>query len=130
MSAKLIRCLQIRFAAVAGSLPAVQDDPELELKRLGDLCQNVTALRRGDLAAERLSVEQQRLALEKSRTEAELEKYCWEWTKRPEVQAKLYPHRDPDKIRRDVDAIISHKLLGTPFPTAVAEDCEDPAALI
>src|SRR5436190_8394990 len=31
MSAKLIRCLQIRCAAVAGSLPPVQDDPELEL---------------------------------------------------------------------------------------------------
>ena len=130
MSAKLIRCLQIRYAAVAGSLPAVQDDPELELKRLGDLCQNVTALRRGDLAAERLSIEQQRLALEKARTESELEKYCWEWAKRPDVQAKLYPHRNPDQIRRDVDAIISHKLLGTPFPTPPAEDCEDPAILI
>src|SRR4051812_15515339 len=68
--------------------------------------------------------------LEKSLTEAELDKYCWEWTKRPEVQAKLFPHRDPDQIRRDVDAIISHKLLGTPFPNAAAENCEDPACLI
>src|SRR3954462_4753953 len=130
MSAKLIRCLQIRYAAVAGSLPAVEDNPELELKRLGDLCQNLTALRRGDLAAERLSVEQQRLALEKARSEAELEKYCWEWTKRPDVQARLYPHRAPDQIHRDVDAIISHKLLGTPFPKTAAEDCEDPAIYI
>ena len=120
MSAKIIRCLQIRYAAVAGSLPAVQDDPELELKRLGDLCQNVSALRRGDLAAERLSVEQQRLALEKSRSEAEFEKAFWEWTKRADVQAKLYPHRNPDQIRRDVDAIINHTLLcPTLQPTTV-----------
>ena len=60
MSAKLIRCLQIRFAAVAGSMPGPNADPEVELRRLGDPCNNLTALRRGDLAAERLSVEQQR----------------------------------------------------------------------
>jgi hypothetical protein len=130
MSAKLVRCLQIRYAAVAGSLPAVHENPELELRRLGELCNNLTALRRGDLAAERLSVEQQRLALEKSRSEADMEKFCWEWTKRPDVQAKLYPNRDPDQIRRDVDAIISHKLLGTPFPNHTAEDSPDPAILI
>ena len=130
MSAKLIRCLQIRYAAVAGSLPAVQDNPEVELRRLGDLCNNLTALRRGDLAAERLSVEQQRLALEKSRSDAEMEKFCWEWAKRPDIQEKLYPNRDPDKIRRDVDRLLSHKLLGIPIPNEAFDESADPAILI
>jgi len=130
MSAKLIRCLQIRYAAVAGSLPAVQDNPEVELRRLGDLCNNLTALRRGDLAAERLSVEQQRLALEKSRADAEMEKYCWEWAKRPDIQEKLYPNRDPDKVRRDVDRLLSHKLLGIPIPNDALDESTDPAILI
>jgi hypothetical protein len=130
MSAKLIRCLQIRYAAVAGSLPAVQDNPELELRRLGDLCNNLTALRRGDLAAERLSVEQQRLALEKSRSGAEVEKLFWEWTKRPDIQEKLYPHRDPEQTRREVERLVNRQLLGIDKPAPELELAIDPAVLI
>ena len=130
MSAKLIRCVQIRYAAVAGSLPAVHDNPEVELRRLGDLCQNLTALRRGDLAAERLSVEQQRLALEKSRSEVEFEKLFWEWTKRPDIQEKLFPHRDPEKIRREVERLVNRQLLGIDKPAPDLDENMDPAILI
>ena len=130
MSAKLIHCLQIRYAAVAGSLPAVNDNPEVELRRLGDLCQNLTALRRGDLAAERLSVEQQRLALEKSRSEVEFEKLFWEWTKRPDIQEKLFPHRDPEKIRREVERLVNRQLLGIDKPAPDLDENMDPAILI
>jgi hypothetical protein len=130
MSAKLIRCLQIRYAAVAGSLPPVHDNPEVELRRLGELCDNLTALRRGDLSAERLSVERERLALEKSRSESELNRLFWEWTKRSDIQQKLYPNRDPDKIRREVDRIISHKMLGIPIPNDALDETTDPAILI
>src|SRR5437868_5500207 len=56
MSAKLIRFLQIRYAALAGSLPAPHEDPEAELARLAGLCTNLTALRRGDLSAQRLTL--------------------------------------------------------------------------
>src|ERR1043166_4948130 len=130
MSAKLIRCLQICYAAVAGSLPPVHDNPEVELRRLGALCNNLSALRRGDLSAERLSIERECLTLEKSRLESEFERLFWEWTKRPDIQQKLRPHRDPDKIRREVDRIISHKMLGIPLPDETLDETADPAILI
>ena len=130
MSAKLIRCLQIRYAAVAGSMPGPSGDPEVELRRLGDLCNNLTALRRGDLTAERLAIERQRLALEKSRSEVEMEKYCWEWTKRPDIQEKLFPHRDPEKIRREVERLVNRQLLGIDKPAPDLDENMDPAILI
>jgi hypothetical protein len=132
MSAKLIRFLQLRYAAVAGSLPAPDEDPEVELRRLSDLCNNLTSMRRGDLSAERLAIEQQRLALEKSRAEKEMENIFWEWTKRPDVQAQLYPHRDPEQHKREVDRMLTHKLLGiAPRDTnGDSAPAEDPAILI
>jgi hypothetical protein len=130
MSSKLMRFLQLRYAAVAGSLPAPSDDPEVELRRLSDLCNNLTAMRRGDLSAERLAIEQQRLALEKSRADQEMEQQFWEWTKRPDVQAKLYPHRDPEKHKRDVDRMLTHKLLGITTRDGEPEETPDPATLI
>ena len=130
MSAKLIRCLQIRYAAVAGSLPPPDDDPDTELRRLSDLSNNLTAMRRGDLSAERLSIEQQRLALEKSRTSQEMEKQFWEWTKRPDIQEKLYPHRDPEKMRREVERMLNRRLLGIRDPGDLPDETAVPAILI
>src|ERR1043166_3963356 len=46
MSAKLIRCLQIRYAAVASALPPVHDNPELELSPLGALSNSQAPLPR------------------------------------------------------------------------------------
>jgi hypothetical protein len=89
-------------------------------------------MRRGDLSAERLAIEQQRLALEKSRTEKEMENLFWEWTQRPEVQAKLYPHRDPEQHKREVDRMLTHKLLGIAprDNNGDSAPAEDPAILI
>jgi hypothetical protein len=130
MSAKLIRCLQIRYAAVAGSLPPVSEDPDTELRRLGDLCNNLTALRRGDLSAERLSIEQQRLAMEKIRTDEEKDQEFWEWTQRPDIQQKLYPLRDKEKIRREVERLLNRRLLGIRDPGELPDEHADPAMLI
>jgi len=130
MSAKLIRCLQIRYAAVAGSMPGPSGDPEVELRRLGDLCNNLTALRRGDLSAERLAIEHERLTLEKSRSEVEFEKLFWDWTKRPDIQEKLFPHRDPEKIRREVERLVNRQLLGIDKPAPDLDENMDPAILI
>jgi hypothetical protein len=116
MSDKLLRMLQIRYAALASNLPPASDDPETELRRLGELCNNLVMLRRGDLSAGRLAVEQERLAMEKVRSDDEKEAEHWEWTKRPDIQAKLYPHRDPDQQRRDVDRLITERLLGIRHP--------------
>jgi hypothetical protein len=65
----LTRALQIRYAALAASLPPPGKNYDTELKRLGELCSNITALRRNDLSAGRLTIEQERLDLEKGRTQ-------------------------------------------------------------
>jgi hypothetical protein len=130
MSAKLIRFLQIRYAALAGSLPAPHEDPEAELARLAGLCTNLTALRRGDLSAQRLTLEHERLTLERSRAVQEQEKLFWSWTQRPDIQEKLYPNRDPDTVRRDVDRLITERMLGIRRNVAPENGTIDPACLI
>ena len=80
----------------------MDDDPETELRRLREFCGDIVALRRGDISAGRLGVAQGRLAVLQAETDAQREKDFWAWTQRPDIQAKLYPKRDPDQIRRDV----------------------------
>jgi hypothetical protein len=129
MSAKIIRCLQLRYAAVASSLPAPGKNPQNELNLLANLCSNRNSMRRGDLSAGRLEIEQQRFALEKSRSEDEMEKQFWQWTQRPDIHAKLYPHRDKEKIRREVERMLNRRLLGIRDPDEVDEH-DQPAVLI
>jgi len=47
-----------------------------------------------------------------------------------DIQAKLYPHRDPDKIRREVDRMISSRLMGIRYPDDEPNGEPDPAAMI
>src|SRR2546426_580793 len=49
-------------------------------------------------------------------------------TKRPDIQAKLYPNRDPDQIRRDVVKMLDRELLGV-RPDDEADETDDPAVL-
>jgi hypothetical protein len=101
-----------------------------QVLRLAHLSSNLSILRRGDLSAGRLALEQQRLAMVQAKSDEEKELEFWQWTKRPDVQAKLYPHRDPDKLRRDVDRMLSHRLLGIPDPGNEPDETADPATLI
>ena len=57
------------------------------------------------------------------------EKEFWEWTKRPDIQEKLYPNRDPEKIRQDVVRMLDRELLGI-RPEDQIEETEEPAMLI
>ncbi len=50
-------------------------------------------LRRGDLIAERLTIEREWLALEFSNTAQQREKDFWLWTEHPEVREKLFPDK-------------------------------------
>ena len=59
----------------------------------------------------------------------EKEAEFWQWTKRPDIQAKLYPHRDPDQERRDVDRLLSERMLGI-RPASQPDSPLDPACLI
>jgi hypothetical protein len=129
LSGILSRWVATRYATLAQAVSAASTDPETEMRRLNLLCAHITALRRGDLNAERLEIEQQRLAIERVRSDEEMEALHWEWTKRPDVNAKIYPHRDPDKIRREVDRIITHQMLGIPIRPE-PELPDDPACFI
>ena len=90
----------------------IPEDPEADLREIRNFLTDIVALRRGDLVARRLGLEQQRLSLEQAKTQPELEKLFWEWTKRPDIQTILYPNRDPDKTRRDVVRMLDEHLLG------------------
>jgi hypothetical protein len=88
---KLAQWVAIQYAASAQALVAAETDPQIKWSRLRHLCADVCRLRRGYLLAERLEVEREWLALEKSNTEQEREKLFWAWTDRPDISAKLRP---------------------------------------
>lgn len=67
-------------------------------------------------------------SLEQSKNKDTLETLFWEWTKRPDIQAQLFPFRDPDKIRLDTVRLLDRELLGIPHPDD--DSTTDPAALI
>ena len=127
---KLAHWIALRYAAAAHALSTTDDDPEIELRRLRQFCGDIVALRRGDLSAGRLGVEQARLAIEQADTDQQREKDFWLWTQRADIQAKLYPKRDPDKIRREVVQMLDRELLGIRNPGDPDDENMDPAILI
>ncbi|HEY5913466.1 MAG TPA: hypothetical protein VJA21_23000 [Verrucomicrobiae bacterium] len=116
-----------RLAALAQSSP-LPDDPDTELRQLRHFIADIVALRRGDLITRRIGFEEQRLEFHRAKKQQELEQLFWQWTKRPDIQATLYPHRDPDKMRLDVVRLLDRELLGRK-PTDGAPD-PDPACSI
>jgi len=127
---KLSQWLTLRFAAAAESLSSLDhQDPEAELRILSELSGDVLALRRSQLSAGRLQLEQQRLAIELSKAQAIKEQEFWEWTKRPDIQEKLYPQRDREKIRREVERMLNRRLLGI-RDASDPDETTDPAILI
>ena len=126
---KLSRWVSVRYAAASRALSTADPDLEKELCNLRNFCHLILALRRGDLNAGRLAIEQQRLSIELSDNAQAMEKKFWEWTERPDIQAKLYPNRDPDKIRRDVVKMLDRELLGIRSPDEL-DETSDPAVLI
>ncbi len=116
-----------RLAALAQSSP-LPDDPDTELRQLRRFIADIVALRRGDLVTRRIGLEEQRLEFCRVKKQQELEQLFWEWTKRPDIQATLYPHRDPDKTRLDVVRLLDRELLGRKHDTGAPEP--DPACSI
>jgi hypothetical protein len=124
----LVHWISLRFAAAAHT-STISDDPEIELRQIRQFLADIVALRRGDLIARRIHLEQQRLSLEQTKNKETLEALFWEWTKRSDIQAQLYPHRDPDKMRRDVVRMLDRHLLGA--ETRLPDEVEpDPACYI
>ncbi len=63
---KLVHWMAFRYAAAAHTLSPTDTDPDAELRRLRSFCADIVALRRGDLSAGRLALEQKRVALEEA----------------------------------------------------------------
>jgi len=129
LAEKLSRWVSVRYAAATRALSTSDPDLGEELRHLRNFCLLILALRRGELNAGRLALEQQRLSLELSETAQAKEKEFWEWTKRPDIQAKLYPDRDPDQIRLEVVKMLDRELLGI-RPNGEFDETSEPAALI
>ena len=124
----LVHWISLRFAAAAHT-STISDDQETELRQIRQFLADIVALRRGDLIARRIHLEQQRLTLEQTKNKEALEALFWEWTKRSDIQAQLYPHRDPEKMRRDVVRMLDRELLGISHPNGTDPE-PDPAACI
>src|SRR5438477_4547899 len=77
---KLSRWVSLRYAAAARSLSkGHSEELDHELQHLRNFSQVILSLRRGELSAGRLAIEQQRLSLELSDTAEAREKDFWEW---------------------------------------------------
>ena len=113
---RFVQWATLRLAAAAeSSTPA--DDPQQELRELRLFLADIIPLRRSELISRRICLEEQRLQNANLKNQQQLEEQFWQWTKRPEIQAKLFPHRDPDKMRREVVRMLDRELLGvTPTP--------------
>ncbi len=94
LTAKLARWVAVHLAASAQAMVAQEEDPKTRWLRLGELCSQLSRLRRGDLFSERLSIDRDWLALEKLNTDDEREKAFWKWTERPDIREKLFPDKD------------------------------------
>ncbi|HWX21542.1 MAG TPA: hypothetical protein VN578_16695 [Candidatus Binatia bacterium] len=128
---KLSRWVFFRLATAARALSSSDSGSDKSLRHLGHLAMFLLALRRGELSAGRLTLEQQRLALDLSSTAQAKEKEFWEWTRRPEIQGKLYPYRNPDEERRKVVRLIDREMLGIIHsPDDPRHETEDPGMLI
>ena len=114
-TAQFVHWISMRLAAAAQSAP-IPDDDKAELRQLRDFLADIVALRRGELISRRINLEEQRLASAQLKNQQLLEEQFWKWTKRPDVQAKLYPHHDPDKVRRNVVRMLDRELLGVTTP--------------
>jgi hypothetical protein len=135
LSDKLVQWLAIRFAASAHTLaPVEDDDPETDLRRLRHFAADVVALRRGDLCTRRLELEQRRLGMLEAKSREKHEAEFWEWTKRPDIRAKLRIERDQSKFWNDYLRAtipeITPFLPKDPAPFDEPDETLAPAALI
>ncbi len=90
----LVNWSAARLAASAQTNP-IPEDPEAERHELRSFISDVVALRRGDLSARRLAIEQQRLALMHAKSQAEIEALFQQWIKSPDLQPELHAEPDP-----------------------------------
>ncbi len=92
-SAKLSQWLTLYYAAILRQL-RLESDRKLRWDRLRQLCADVARLRRGELSAERLTLDRARLAFDQANSQAQKEKEFWLWTEREDIRKKLFPNEE------------------------------------
>jgi hypothetical protein len=128
---KLARWVSLRYAISARELASSSSGSDKSLRHLRNFSLFIMALRRGELSSARLAIDQQRLAVELAANAQAKEKEFWQWTRRPEVQHKLYPHRNPQREQERVIELLDHHLLGQRLkPETLPDEAQDPALLI
>ena len=108
LTAKLAHWAALHFAAMAHSIILGADDQQTKWARLRELCADIARLRRGDLYAERISLDREWLALEQSNSAVRRDEEFWKWTEREDIREKLYPEGEGltpetlEKIEREL----------------------------
>jgi hypothetical protein len=83
--------LAARYAAALTQWDANPNGtPAQSIRTLRALCQDIVELRRGDHSAARLKVEQERLELEQSRDEEDIQERIEKWLQRPDVEKRVF----------------------------------------
>ncbi len=83
---QMVVWLTARYLVAVQKLAEKNNDGELDLKVLRELCHDVVALRRGDHSGARLKMEQERLDRDRVKTEEEVIAHFQRWLKNPEVR--------------------------------------------
>jgi hypothetical protein len=125
---QFVQWICLRLAAIAESSD-LDENPQNELRDIRNFLNDIVALRRGELMSRRIGVEEERIALLRAKKHQDLESQFWQWTKRPDIHSKLYPHHDPDSLRRNVVRMLDRELLGISHPNGTDPE-PDPAACI
>src|SRR2546426_580791 len=104
LAEKLSRWVAVRYAAATRALSTTDPDLDKELRHLRHFCLLILALRRGEVNAGRLAVEQQRLAIELAHDEEAKEKEFWDQAPRHPGQTLSKPRPGPNPARRRQNA--------------------------
>lgn len=114
--------LTARYLVAVQKLAEKNQDGELDLKVLRELCHDVVAVRRGDHSAARLKMEQERLEREREHTEEEAVKYFKQWADNQKVREAICGKCLSDEEKR---ARIREIFGRAPEPGADAGQPED-----
>jgi len=102
--------LTARYLMAIRKLAGKNPDGEPDLKVLREFCHDMVALRRGDLSAARLKMEQERLEREREKTEEEVVAKFEEWAKNQEVRDCICQNwKSPEERRR-----LMHRIFELP----------------
>jgi len=108
ISDHLATILLARYAAELAECNGNDDEPSRrKLRALHDLCRNIVDLRRTDIEAARIAIEQSRDDRVREKTEEELAEYFRQWIEYPKVMECIADTSDPETRARRIREILT-----------------------